>query len=166
MKIRGNYLNIHWPLKSMGLMTGLLGCKNPHERKLKQLKFLNQNLKICVTKYYGSWVPQEHPSYTWCLEVHSLPSSQHLPCASWRGCSPGNCRAVLGQASLTDVFFSCLFFYFRSIISNFLASHIWSFRPLPSGFNVHFFCVAITIPWPYLMKYLKSQLLCIKIIFL
>lgn len=50
MKIRGNYLNIHRPLKSMGLITGLLGCKNPHERKLKQLKFLNQNLKICVTK--------------------------------------------------------------------------------------------------------------------
>ena len=50
MEVKESYLNIHWPLKSMGLITNLLGCKNPNEREVKQPKFLNQNLKVCVAK--------------------------------------------------------------------------------------------------------------------
>ena len=46
--------------------------------------------KVVRIQPFGAFVELESgldglvPSYTWCSEVHSLPSSQHLPCASLR----------------------------------------------------------------------------------
>lgn len=48
MKVKEDYLNIHWPLKSMGLITNMLPCKNPNDRETRQPKFLDQNSKVCI----------------------------------------------------------------------------------------------------------------------